>query len=99
MGGAPGWGGRGERGDVREMDEASAGKVGLYAGYGWSHGGFSLFPMSVTYFVTAVRATLVLSESVDAFLQDGHVRVGKLNLVDLAGSERQSKTGATGALI
>jgi kinesin family protein 3/17 len=30
-------------------------------------------------------------------LQDGHVRVGKLNLVDLAGSERQSKTGATGA--
>lgn len=30
-------------------------------------------------------------------LQDGHIRVGKLNLVDLAGSERQSKTGATGA--
>jgi hypothetical protein len=29
-------------------------------------------------------------------LQDGHIRVGKLNLVDLAGSERQSKTGATG---
>ena len=65
----------------------------------WSHGGFSLFPTSVTYFVAAVRVTLVLSESVDAFLQDGHVRVGKLNLVDLAGSERQSKTGATGAQI
>lgn len=29
-------------------------------------------------------------------VQDGHIRVGKLNLVDLAGSERQSKTGATG---
>jgi kinesin family protein 3/17 len=43
------------------------------------------------------HVVLLLLDKCVALLQDGHIRVGKLNLVDLAGSERQSKTGATGA--
>jgi hypothetical protein len=39
---------------------------------------------------------LLLAVGGCVLLQEGHIRVGKLNLVDLAGSERQSKTGATG---
>jgi len=49
---------------------------------------------------TLMNATSSRSHSIFTIviecMENGKIRVGKLNLVDLAGSERQSKTGATG---
>ncbi|KHN81804.1 Osmotic avoidance abnormal protein 3 [Toxocara canis] len=42
------------------------------------------------------RSHSIFTVYVEAMLDTGSIRMGKLHLVDLAGSERQAKTGATG---
>ncbi|VDK55393.1 unnamed protein product [Anisakis simplex] len=42
------------------------------------------------------RSHSIFTVYVEAMLDNGSIRMGKLHLVDLAGSERQAKTGATG---
>uniref|UniRef100_A0AC34QTC9 Kinesin-like protein n=1 Tax=Panagrolaimus sp. JU765 TaxID=591449 RepID=A0AC34QTC9_9BILA len=42
------------------------------------------------------RSHSIFTIYVEALLETGSIRMGKLHLVDLAGSERQAKTGATG---
>uniref|UniRef100_A0A914ZZR9 Kinesin-like protein n=2 Tax=Parascaris univalens TaxID=6257 RepID=A0A914ZZR9_PARUN len=42
------------------------------------------------------RSHSIFTVYVEAMLNNGSIRMGKLHLVDLAGSERQAKTGATG---
>ncbi|MCP9266192.1 Osmotic avoidance abnormal protein 3 [Dirofilaria immitis] len=42
------------------------------------------------------RSHSIFTVYVEVALNNGSIRIGKLNLVDLAGSERQAKTGTTG---
>ncbi|KAL3981516.1 Kinesin motor domain family protein [Acanthocheilonema viteae] len=42
------------------------------------------------------RSHSIFTVYIEVALNNGSIRIGKLNLVDLAGSERQAKTGTTG---